>query len=229
MRLFGPLSISSFLALTQCHQTTLGPGLGVPLIREPDANRITVDGKPTGASGPIPEAFVSYSIEFAFFPDFTGSKAHPNVFSNDLLDNIGELSGTKPYIRVGGNTQDYALYNASLSTPTKGTIVPKKSRDYPTILSIGPSHFDSYSSFSNAKYIHGFNLGKNGTAARASLLATEFGNEPDLFETSAQGALRPADWSEQDYVNEWLAGTRAIQDGIDHCLQLHCPVVCRTG
>lgn len=57
------------------------------------------------ASGPIPEAFVSYSIEFAFVPDFTGSKAHPNVFSNNLLDNIGALSGTKPYIRVGGNTQ----------------------------------------------------------------------------------------------------------------------------
>ena len=104
MRLFGPLSISSFLALTQYHQTTLRPGLGVPLLREPDANRITVDGKPTAASGPIPEAFVSYSIKFASFPDFTGSKAHPNVFLNNLLDNIGELSGTKPHIRVGGNT-----------------------------------------------------------------------------------------------------------------------------
>lgn len=104
--------------------------------------------------------------------------------------------------------------------------MPEKSRDYPTILSIGPSYFDSYSSFSSTKYIHGFNLGKNGTAARASLIATvilvckalgndkllywEFGNEPDLFKTSAQGAPRPADWSEQDYVNEWLAGTRAI-------------------
>ncbi|KAJ9663459.1 hypothetical protein H2201_005667 [Coniosporium apollinis] len=216
MRLFGPLSISSFLALTQCLQTILGPGLRVPLLREPDANRITVDGKPTGASGPIPEAFVSFSIEFAFFPDFTSSKAQPNVFSNNLLENIWELSGTKPFIRVGGKTH----------TSVKGTVVLERSRDYPTILSVGPSYFDSHSIFSNTKYIHGFNLGKNGTTARQSLLATvplackalgngkllywEFSNEPDLFKTSAQGAVRPRDWDEQDYVNEWLAGSRAI-------------------
>jgi len=79
--------------------------------------------------------------------------------------------------------------------------VPERSRDYPAILSIGPSYFDSYSSFSSTKYIHGFNLGKNGTAARASPLATvslvcralgndkllywEFGNEPDRLKTTA--------------------------------------------
>ncbi|KAJ9645317.1 hypothetical protein H2199_003323 [Coniosporium tulheliwenetii] len=219
----------AFLVLTQCQQTTLGPGLGAPLLRELDVNRITVDGKPTDASGPIPEAFVSFSIEFAFFPNFTGSKAQPNVFSNNLLENIRELSGTKPCIRIAGrHSKDYTIYDASSRAPVKGTVVPEKSRDYSTILSIGPSYFDSYSIFSDTKYIYGFNLGKNGTIARQSLLATvplackvlgndkllywEFGNEPDLFKTSAQGAARPADWNEQDYVNEWLAGTRAIRD-----------------
>lgn len=50
-------------------------------------------------------SFVSFSIEFAFFPDFAGNKTSPNYFSDYLLDNLGALQGNKPDIRVGGNTQ----------------------------------------------------------------------------------------------------------------------------
>lgn len=35
---------------------------------------------PVNASAPIPEAFVSYSIEFAFFPDFAGTFSHHRGF-----------------------------------------------------------------------------------------------------------------------------------------------------
>lgn len=65
------------------------------------------DTTPSTAGIPL-EAFVSYSIEFSSFPDFAGNSSHPNDFSNNLLNNLGNLTGTKPYIRVGGNTQDYA-------------------------------------------------------------------------------------------------------------------------
>lgn len=44
-----------YLGVTQANQTA-----------------IIVSGTPVNASAPIPEAFVSYSIEFAFFPDFAG-------------------------------------------------------------------------------------------------------------------------------------------------------------
>jgi len=42
---------------------------------------------PTGASEPIPESFVSYSIEFAFFPDFAGEISYPllDVFYSYML------------------------------------------------------------------------------------------------------------------------------------------------
>jgi hypothetical protein len=50
-----------------------------------------------------------------------GNNSSPNTFSNNLLNNLGQLTGTKPHIRVGGNTQDYALYNASLKTAINGT------------------------------------------------------------------------------------------------------------
>lgn len=164
----------------------------------------------------------------------TGNSSQPNTFSNNLLNNIGNLTGTKPYIRVGGNTQDYYLFNASLKTALIGIVDPSRSPDYPTTITIGPSYFESYSTFPSTRFIHGFNLGKNGSVARQSLLATvplachalsnklaywEYGNEPDLFKTSSQGPVRPAWWNETSYVNEWLNGTRAIRKA----LQAACP------
>jgi hypothetical protein len=137
--------------------------------------------------------------------------------------------GTKPYIRVGGNTQDYALYNATLETATFGIINPKRSLDYPTTLYIGPSYFESYNTWPRTKFVHGFNLalGANSTAGWKTLIDTvplackalgddkllwwEYGNEPDLYSTSTQGPVRPSGWNESTYVSQWLNGTNAIK------------------
>lgn len=49
----------------------------------------------------------------------------------------------------------------------------------------------------------------------------ELGNEPDLYKTSAQGIRRPANWTEQDYVNEWLNKTARIEKRlIEACPEL---------
>lgn len=106
-------------------------------------------------------------------------------------------------------------------------MVPAVSTDYPYILYIGPSFFESYSTWPDTKFSHGFNMGKNGTAAMDTLLATaslacnalksgklmnwELGNEPDLFKTTSPHPVRPLDWSESDYVDEWLAKTRTMK------------------
>lgn len=68
------------------------------------SNPVTVPNV-TAAGEPVLRSFVSFSIEFAFFPDFAGNKSAPNVFSDNLLANLGALQGSKPDIRVGGNTQ----------------------------------------------------------------------------------------------------------------------------
>ncbi|KAK4462089.1 Beta-glucuronidase [Cladorrhinum samala] len=183
------------------------------------------------------EAFISYSIEFSSFPDYAGNTTHPNIFSDNLLENIKSITGTKPYIRVGGNTQDYALYDASLSIAINGTVDPSRSPDYPTTITIGPSYFESYSTFNDVKFSHGFNLGLGGNNSKGwqTLLDTVplacralsggklylwgYGNEPDLFSTSAQGPVRPSSWNESAYVGQWLNGTRTIKA----LLQEHCP------
>lgn len=156
-----------------------------------------------------------------------GNLSQPNKFSNQLLDNLADLQGTKPYIRVGGNTQDLALYDPDLKTAVNGTFVPAVSEDFPYYLTIGPSFFESYATLPGTKFIHGFNLGKNDTAAMKSLLATiplackalrdgklahwELGNEPDLFKTTEPYSVRPASWNESDYVHDWLHKERIIK------------------
>lgn len=131
------------------------------------------------------------------------------------------------FLVAHGIARDYALYNATLETSTFGIVIPSKSPDYPYILYIGPSYFESYATWPGTRFSHGFNLGKNGTAGRETLLATaglackalgkdklyywEFGNEPDLFKTSSQGPVRPPTWTEADYVKEWQNGTAAAE------------------
>lgn len=124
--------------------------------------------------------------------------------------------------------RDYALYNASLKVATNGTYIPSISKDYPLILYIGPSYYESFNTWPDTKFIYGFNLAKNTTEASESisnsvpqackalsngnLLYWEMGNEPDLFKTSAQGITRPKSWDEADYVNEWMNKTNMVKD-----------------
>ncbi|KAI7098089.1 glycoside hydrolase family 79 protein [Hortaea werneckii] len=184
---------------------------------------------PSGAGVPF-KSFLSYSIEFSSFPDFAGNLSSPNVFSNNLLNNLGNLAGTKPYIRVGGNTQDYAIFNSSLDVASVGIFNTNISSDYPTTLTIGIPYFESYQTWPDTGFVHGFNLGRNSTAARQALIESvpyackalqdgkllywELGNEPDLYKTSAQGPVRPPSWDEQDYVDEWLHWTREIREAM---------------
>lgn len=60
--------------------------------------------------------------------------------------------GAKPYIRVGGNTQDYALYDASQSLSLVGKVDPNRSPDYPTTIHIGPAYFESYDTWPDVKF-----------------------------------------------------------------------------
>lgn len=183
----------------------------------------------SGSIGEPFDGYVSYSIEFSSFPEFAGNKSAPNLFSTNLIDNLGAIAGTKPYIRVGGNTQDFALYNASLETSLVGIVDPDKSPDYPTTIHIGPSYFESYHTWTGVKFSHGLNMGIGGNRSegwqslidtvplvckalsKGNLYTWEYGNEPDLFSTSSQGAARPPTWNESTYVWQWHNATREIK------------------
>jgi hypothetical protein len=121
------------------------------------------------------------------------------------------------------------VFDESLNSAIVGIVDPAKSPDYPTTITIGPAYFESYLTWPDTQFVHGFNLGKNSTVARRGLLESlpfackalgggrlaywELGNEPDLFKRSS---VRPADWNEQDYAIEWLTWTRRIRDAMQH-------------
>lgn len=149
---------------------------------------------------------------------------------------------------MGGNTQDYALYNASLPYSINGTFDYSRSSDYPTTIFIGPSYFESYAQWPDVRFSHGFNLGLGGNSSSAAgwqtLLDTvplacealgggrlylwEYGNEPDLYSTSSQGPVRPAaplGWNDSILVGQWLNGTRQIRAS----LQESCPELLADG
>ena len=123
------------------------------------------------------------------------------------------------------------MFNSSLlNLATVGIFEPKISTDYPRILHFGPKFFQSYHTWPDVKFTHGFNLAKNSTHARkvliesvsyackalegGKLLHWELGNEPDLYSTSAQGPVRPPSWNEQWYVRQWLHWTREIRSAM---------------
>ena len=85
-------------------QTTLTP-INTPITDTPaDFNAVVVPDL-SSAGEPVLESFVSFSLEFAFFPDFAGNTSAPNTFSRNLLEGLGEFQGSLPDVRVGGNTQ----------------------------------------------------------------------------------------------------------------------------
>ncbi|EJP64443.1 Glycoside hydrolase, catalytic core [Beauveria bassiana ARSEF 2860] len=202
------------------------------------------------------QSFISYSIELSSFPDFAGTlpphsalssqpsltlvpgnKSNPNTFTDNLLTNIGNIAGSKPYIRVGGNTQDFALYNASLRTQINGTYDPQRSNDYPTTIYLGPSFFESYQTLPGVRFSHGFNLGKGAVSAegwqalvdtaplackafgRDRFYGYEYGNEPNNFNLGGKYRPRNTSWDAEDYVREWRNGTAEIR----RQMRKHCP------
>lgn len=86
-----PLAISIAALLGQCQGSQSPPGMLIP--------------RPNLKSQPVPRDLQSFSIEFAFFPDYAGNKSHPNVFSKNLLKNFKDLTGVYPLVRVGGTSQ----------------------------------------------------------------------------------------------------------------------------
>lgn len=61
--------------------------------------------RPNSSAEYVPRDLQSFSIEFAFFPDYAGNKSHPNRFSKNLLENFKDLTGVYPLVRVGGTSQ----------------------------------------------------------------------------------------------------------------------------
>ncbi|KAI1822737.1 glycoside hydrolase family 79 protein [Xylaria intraflava] len=139
---------------------------------------------------PVEPAPVGVSFEFFAFPSyFTNVTA-----TTQCLSNWKDLTGVWPPIRIGGTTQDRALYDATTSAYVVYTVADPA--DAPASLTFGSSFMTLAGKYAGSVVV-GLNRGKNNIqntvdAAKVALsgvtnlLAIELGNEPEAYVANGQ-------------------------------------------
>ncbi|KAF2097546.1 hypothetical protein NA57DRAFT_58123 [Rhizodiscina lignyota] len=196
------------------------------------AKHISLPRQPPSSAVVVPKDLVSLSIEFKRLPKYAGDTKSPNTFSLNLLNNLKQVTGVFPVCRVGGNSQDDAIYNATQSDPEVDLPIPPGYIRQPA--SIGASFFDSYRVWP-AKFIAGIDLARNDSigvesvnkftelsckALGKNLFMWESGNEPDQY-ASNWGRRDPTFWTIENYVAQWKNYSSKVQDQVaKSCPQL---------
>lgn len=123
----------------------------------------------------VDAAYQSFSIEFSYMADYGGnntlalshlcwcslggftyfSVSNPNHFSKQVVQNLYDISGAYPIFRIGGSTQNSAVYYPN---QTEAIIDPFDSvaSDQPSRSMLGPAFMESFQQFPRGtKYIYG--------------------------------------------------------------------------
>ncbi|KAK6364634.1 uncharacterized protein PV06_06249 [Exophiala oligosperma] len=191
---------------------------------------LAITSKPTaGASKIISPSFAGFGIESSNLYSFTGGSSE-NQLTRNLLENLANYTGTPPHLRIGGNTQDYFIYDQSQNDYVcKPNPNPVGQGAYPPdMYIIGPRYFEVINRFpSNTPITFGLNLAYEESdyidqittmASEAikglnqvNLVSFEIGNEPDLY---LQNGFRTGNWGGQVYTQQWLDRASAIWEQV---------------
>ncbi|KAI1780868.1 glycoside hydrolase superfamily [Hypoxylon cercidicola] len=212
------------IALLFCHLSYAAFGASADVIRlEPSWK------PPPDTSPPIDPAFAGFGIEPSNLFSFTGA-AEPNTFTLNLINNLATYAGKLPHVRIGGNTQDYMVFEETqndwkwVNNPNAAGNGMSK----PDSMLIGPRFFESANRLPNGTTVTwGLNLAyqqadyterittmaKQALASCPNLNITSFeiGNEPDLY---LQNGFRTGQWGGQVYTQEWLDRAAAIHEQV---------------
>lgn len=192
---------------------------------------LSITPQPTaGVSKIVNPSFAGFGIEPSNLYSFTGgSKA--NALTNNLLSNLANLTGAPPHLRIGGNTEDYMIYDASMNDYVVETNPnPSGQGVYASdSMIIGPRYFEVINRFpANTPITYGLNLAyqesdyidRITTMAHqavnrltdVSLVSMEIGNEPDLY---LQNMFRSdPQWGGQEYSQQWLTRANAVYNQV---------------
>jgi hypothetical protein len=184
---------------------------------------------PNSASDYLNPSFAGFGIEPSNLFSFTGGDT-TNQFSVKLLQNLADYSGAPPHIRLGGNTQDYMIYdannqrfawNANKNSQAQGV----KAADS---MVIGPNYFTALDRFpKDTPVTFGLNMAymeddwetrivQMAKAAvenikKVKLYSFEVGNEPDLW---LQNMFRSGTWSGKTYTDQWLDRCEVVYEQV---------------
>lgn len=191
---------------------------------------LAITAQPTsGASGIVSPSFVGFGIEPSNLFSYTGGSSE-NQLTKNLLENLANYTGTPPHLRIGGNTQDYFIWDESqndyVCEPNPNAVGQGNYASDSYI--IGPRYFEVLNRFpSNTPVTFGLNLAYSESdyieqittmatqavnrLTNVNLVSFEIGNEPDLY---LQNGFRTGSWSGQVYTQEWLARAGAIWEQV---------------
>ena len=186
---------------------------------------------------PLSPHLAAFSIEMDRWLEFAGQEVgKPNVYFNQLLQNLGERTGQMPLLRVGANTQDRGFVD--LSVPVLKSDFPPPTVNVPnpeaTRVSIGRDFYALSGNLpAGTSFMWGLNLkslNKSETVAQARLLAdtfqgsrahltknvtlvnVEIGNEPDFYGLTRFGVQGPygPSWNVANYSSTWVEFAEAV-------------------
>ncbi len=175
---------------------------------------------PIFSAVPISKQIASLSIEFCYIVDYLGDANRANKLSKQLLQNIQDISGVPPLIRIGGHSQDAAKYCSDCSETLVNVFVPGNLEAVnvtynKNLFSILNNHVPS-----KQQFIFGLNLGQDVEmfpqeeveAAEQYLRDSrvqsyELGNEPDFYGPSQ----RAAPWNMETYTSQVVSWIKQIQ------------------
>jgi hypothetical protein len=192
---------------------------------------------PDGASNYLDPSFAGFGIEPSNMFSFTGGDT-PNKFSMQLMQNLADYSGTPPHIRLGGNTQDYIVWDGSDSSyrwrpntnsQAQGAIAADS-------MIIGPGYFKALDRFpKDTPVTFGLNMaymnddwpdriaklaqGAVDNLKNVKLYSFEVGNEPDLW---LQNSFRTAGWNGLTYTSQFLDRAEVVCERVLKPANLPC-------
>lgn len=184
---------------------------------------------PKSASDYIDPSFAGFGIESSNLFSFTG-RDETNQFSVKLLQNLADYSGAPPHIRLGGNTQDYMIYDANnerfawnenKNSQSQGVMAADS-------MVVGPNYFAALDRFpKDTPVTFGLNLAymeddwetRITDMAKAAveniknvkLYSFEVGNEPDLW---LQNMFRSGAWTGKTYTDQWLDRCEVVYERV---------------
>jgi hypothetical protein len=179
-------------------------------------------------SNPLDPSFAGFGIEASNLFSYTGGET-TNKFSVQLLQNLADFAGKPPHIRLGGNTQDYMIYDEGhidFAWKYSDEKPPPEQIEGDSMV-FGPSFFTALERFpKDTPITYGLNLGYSGpgyldriveTAAAAvhrmrnvKLYSFEIGNEPDLYWKPGNGMRDPVNWNGYKYTDEFLERAEVV-------------------
>ncbi|KAI0181616.1 glycoside hydrolase superfamily [Hypoxylon sp. FL1284] len=183
---------------------------------------------PPDTAPPIDPAFAGFGIESSNLFSFTGG-AEPNALTLKLLNNLASYAGKPPHIRIGGNTQDYMVFDeAQNDWSWNKNPSPAASNGQADSMVIGPRFFEAANRLPKGTEVTwGLNLAYQeddyldritnmaeqvlSRSPNLTITSFEIGNEPDLY---LQNGFRTGSWGGAAYTRQWLDRASAIRQRV---------------